>query len=341
MLTDPFGRVIRYLRVSVTDRCNLFCTYCRLSTEDILPNNRELLDFGEIVRLVRLFLELGVERIRLTGGEPLLRRHVVDLVRTLAPLPGLHELALTTNALLLERHAAPLRAAGLHRVNISLDTLHSDTFDSITQRHKAGPMADRAEERGLPTVLAGIAAAVRVGLHPVKVNMVVMRGINDHEIPEMVLFAQRQGLVLRFIETMPVGEAGLDMTDRFVPADAILERIRAHFGSQLLPIQPKCGSGPARYFRLAGTEAEVGVISARSRHFCATCNRMRLTAQGSLVYCLGQEDRMDFKSLLRNGADDAAIKTAIRAAVALKPERHTFEQQNARRHAARMSALGG
>lgn len=343
MLTDTFGRTIRYLRVSVTDRCNLFCTYCRLPNEKRLPNNRELLDFGEIVRLIRLFLELGVERIRLTGGEPLLRRNIVALVQALTPLPGLQELTLTTNAVLLERYAAELHAAGLHRVNISLDTLNPDTFERITQRSTGlQPMSghDPAHPMGLPAVLAGIAAALRVGLRPVKVNMVVMRGINDHEIPDMVLFAQQQGLLLRFIETMPIGEAGQDMANHFIPAEAILDQIQSHFGSQLVPTE-QSGSGPARYFHLAGTEANIGVISARSRHFCDTCNRMRLTSKGGLVYCLGRDDRMDLKQPLRSGASDGELKHYIREAVSLKPERHTFEQQEALKRATRMSALGG
>lgn len=343
MLTDAFGRTIRYLRVSVTDRCNLFCTYCRLPNEKMLPNNREMLDFDEIVRLIRLFLELGIDRIRLTGGEPLLRRNIVALVQALTQLPGLRELTLTTNALLLERYASDLRAAGLHRVNISLDTLNPDTFEQITQRSTRLQQINGhtpTHPEGLPAVLAGIAAAVRVGLKPVKVNMVVMRGINDHEIPAMVLFAQQQGLLLRFIETMPIGEAGLDMADHFIPAETILSQIQTHFGSLLVPTE-QSGSGPARYFNLAGTEANIGVISARSRHFCDTCNRMRLTSKGGLVYCLGQDDRMDLKKPLRNGASDAEIKQTIQDAVLLKPERHTFEQQEALKRATRMSGLGG
>ncbi|MBF0185283.1 MAG: GTP 3',8-cyclase MoaA [Magnetococcales bacterium] len=343
MLTDSFGRTIRYLRVSVTDRCNLFCNYCRLPNETLSPNNRELLDFDELVRLLRLFLALGVERIRLTGGEPLLRRNIVGLVQEIAQLPGLRELTLTTNALLLARHAAALRAAGLHRVNISLDSLHPHTFDRITQPHRLLPdlPSERQEVLGLPAVLAGIDAALRAGLQPVKINMVVMRGINDSEIVDMVQFAHRHGLLLRFIETMPVGEAGMEMADHFIPAEEILQRIQNHFASQLIPVEDKRGSGPARYFRLADSAAELGVISARSRHFCDTCNRMRLTSKGSLVYCLGRSDRMDLKQLLRNGASDAELQAAILAAVALKPQQHEFNQSEFYRPGNRMSALGG
>lgn len=302
MLVDSFGRTIRYLRVSVTDRCNLFCTYCRLPTEEVFSKNRELLDFDEIVRLVRLFLTLGVECIRLTGGEPLMRRNIIELVRALANLPGLKELALSSNALLLGRYAVPLREAGLHRVNISLDSLDPKTFSNLTQRKKSGqqdktqqeahatsfPDAPKKETH-LSSVLTGIKAATQAGLHPVKVNMVVMRGINEHEIPNMVTFAQEHGVVLRFIETMPVGGAGLNVSGHFMPAEDILDVIRNHFGTQLLPVQHAAGnsgamaqgSGPARYFLVSKTGAEVGIISARSQHFCSTCNRMRLTSKGS------------------------------------------------------------
>ena len=335
MLTDSFGRTIRYLRVSVTDRCNLYCTYCRLTTEKIVPNHKNTLTSEEIIRLVRLFVELGVERIRLTGGEPLLRRNIVGLVRELAAIPGLQELSLSTNALLLERYAIPLREAGLQRVNISLDSLDPDTFSQLT---KAG--------NSLPAVLAGIKAAARAGLYPIKVNMVVMRGVNAHEIPAMVLFAKEQGLVLRFIETMPIGEAGLNVSQHFMPAEEILESIRTHLGALLTPVQPSSqrvqqGAGPARYFLVSKTGAEVGIISARSQHFCDSCNRMRLTSQGALVYCLGQEDQMDLKTPLRQGASDEQLKTYIRQAVDLKPERHGFEQLDALDKTFPMSELGG
>jgi cyclic pyranopterin phosphate synthase len=343
VLIDSFGRHIRYLRVSVTDRCNLFCTYCRLPNETLLPNNQELLSFAELVRLLRIFLELGIERIRLTGGEPLLRRNLVGLVQEIAQLPGLQELALTTNALLLARFASALKNAGLQRVNISLDSLNPETFDQITQRHLLRPelLSTRPEQLGLATVLAGIEAALQAGLHPVKINMVVMRGINDGEIADMVQFAQQRGLLLRFIETMPVGVAGQEMAGLFMPAEEILARIQSHFASQLIPVSGEQGSGPARYFRLADSTAEVGVISARSRHFCDTCNRMRLTSKGALVYCLGRSDRMDLKQHLRAGASDAEIKNIIFSAIALKPKQHEFEEKERYRPSNRMSALGG
>ncbi|MBF0453718.1 MAG: GTP 3',8-cyclase MoaA [Magnetococcales bacterium] len=328
-LVDSFGRTIRYLRVSVTDRCNLNCDYCRSAGQVLLPNNHRLLSLEEIARLVRIFTELGVERIRLTGGEPLLRKNILSLIKEIGSLPHLTELSLSTNALLLARYAHAMKQAGVSRVNISLDTLDPARFATLT---RGGDLAG---------VLSGISAAVEAGLHPVKVNMVVMKGINDQEIPEMVSFARQHGLVLRFIETMPIGEAGREMEDRFVPAEEILTQIQARFASDLIPVHQPRGSGPARYYRIAGTEAEVGIISARSRHFCDTCNRMRLTSTGKLVLCLGREDRMDLRTAIKGGADDDQLKDQIRAAVDLKPERHQFDQEESHGKTHAMSALGG
>ncbi len=328
-LIDAFGRSIRYLRVSVTDRCNLHCDYCRRSTENKLPNNRELLSLDEMGRLVRIFVELGVERIRLTGGEPLLRRNLVSLVRELSAIAGLKELSLSSNALLLARFARGLKEAGLKRVNISLDSLDPQTFAAITGGGS------------LQLVIDGIDAAIDAGLHPVKINMVVMRGINDHEVPAVVDFARQRGVLLRFIETMPIGDAGRDTAERFISAEDILSGIRQRFGTELLPVRQSRGAGPARYFRFEGTDAEIGVISARSRHFCDTCNRMRLTAKGALVFCLGRNERIELKEALRSGVDDAAIKRLISEAIILKPESHRFNEPGKGASPNLMSALGG
>lgn len=328
-LIDAFGRTIRYLRVSVTDRCNLHCDYCRRSTETIQPNHHELLTLEELARLIRIFTELGIERVRLTGGEPLLRRNLVALVQSLNGLPLLREIALSTNALLLARFAGEMKRAGLKRVNISLDSLDPGVFAAITGGGALQPVLD------------GIDAAVAAELNPVKINMVVMRGINDHEIPAMVEFARARGVLLRFIETMPIGEAGRDTAERFMAADAILAVIRERFGSELVPVRHARGAGPARYFRLSGTDAEVGVISARSRHFCDTCNRMRLTAKGALVFCLGRDERIELKEILRSGADDQAVQARIAEAIILKPESHLFSQPSGGDSPHHMSALGG
>ncbi|MBF0164162.1 MAG: GTP 3',8-cyclase MoaA [Magnetococcales bacterium] len=330
-LIDAFGRAIRYLRISVTDRCNLRCEYCRPAGGPLMPTHQEMLTLEEIARLCRLFVGLGIDRMRLTGGEPLLRRDLLWLVAELTALPGLDELSLTTNAMLLDRFAVPLRRAGLGRVNISLDTLDPDTFARITRGGELAP------------VLAGIEAAVAAGLKPVKINMVVMRDVNAHEIPAMIAFAVRHGLVLRFIETMPVGRAGMRSTPHFVPAEEIVELARAGGGSELISVESprERGAGPARYFRIANSDTEVGIISALSRHFCDTCNRMRLTSRGELVLCLGNVDQVDLKLPLRAGATDAELIDIIRAAVDRKPLRHHFDTGPEVVEAREMSGLGG
>jgi GTP 3',8-cyclase len=328
-LVDSFGRTIRYLRVSITDRCNLNCDYCRLEGQPILPNNHLLLTLEEIGRLVRIFTELGVEHVRLTGGEPLLRKNILHLIKDLGALPHLKELSLSTNALLLARYAEKIKEYGVDRVNISLDTLNPETFTTLTRGGK------------LEGVLEGISAAVAAGLQPVKINMVVMKGINDSEIPDMVAYAGRHDLRLRFIETMPIGEAGKGISERYIPAEEILQRVTSRFGSELIPVHQPRGSGPARYYKIAGTDAEVGIISARSQHFCDTCNRMRLTSSGQLVLCLGREDRMDLRQAIKAGASDDQLIQQIREAVQLKPESHQFDQDESHGETHPMSALGG
>jgi GTP 3',8-cyclase len=328
-LVDSFGRTIGYLRVSVTDRCNLSCDYCRTSDMQILPNNKQLLSLEEIGRLIRLFAELGVDHIRLTGGEPLLRKNLLHLVEDLAAIPQLKELSLSSNALLMARYAHDLKKAGLNRVNISLDTLKAETFTTLTRGGELAP------------VLEGIAAAVSAGLSPVKINMVVIKGVNDDEITDMVEYARSNDLMLRFIETMPIGAAGREIDQRFMAADDILKKIKQTFQSDLIPVFSKRGSGPARYYRFTGTKAEVGVISARSQHFCDSCNRMRLTSFGELVLCLGREDRLDLKTAMRNQATDDDLKQLIQDAVLLKPKQHGFSGNNQENPDHDMSSLGG
>ncbi|MBF0285881.1 MAG: radical SAM protein, partial [Magnetococcales bacterium] len=240
-LIDRFGRTIRYLRLSVTDRCNFRCAYCRPASGLALAEREEVLSDAEMVRLAGLFAGLGVGRFRLTGGEPLVRPGIVELARSLVALPGVEEITLSTNASRLAELALPLRRAGVRRVNISLDSLDPAIFSHVT---RGGDLA---------AVLAGIDGALAAGLHPVKVNMVVMGGINDHEIPAMVEFARRRGVILRFIETMPVGEEGEEAMGRFFPASAIFQRLRDHFGgAREEEVSGPEGSGPARYLRVGG-----------------------------------------------------------------------------------------
>ncbi|MBF0609969.1 MAG: GTP 3',8-cyclase MoaA [Magnetococcales bacterium] len=329
-LQDAFGREMRYLRLSVTERCNLRCDYCRPAHTIPQEMDDTVLTFAETVRLAHIFVSLGVQRIRLTGGEPLVRQDIVQLATAIRTNPDLQDLSLSTNAVQLNRLAQPLKDAGIRRVNISLDSLDPAIFSRITR----GGHLDK--------VLAGIDAALAAGFKPVKVNMVVMKDVNHHEIANMTRFAQEKGVVLRFIETMPVGESGESCFDRFLPAEEIIHILENQFGTSLVPFEPEHkGGGPARYFRLGSSRTNIGIISALSQHFCDTCNRMRLTSRGTLVLCLGRTDRQELLPALRQGADDQEMANLIRQAVARKPMRHGFNQPEKPAPTLRMFALGG
>ncbi len=329
-LIDSFGRRIDYLRVSVTDRCNYRCFYC-IPPEGVETAERsEFLSYEELSRLIGLFSKLGVSKVRFTGGEPLIRRDMVKLVQQVGVLPGIRDLSLSTNAHLLERHARQLHEAGISRVNISLDTLDPAIFSRIT---RGGELAQ---------VLRGIDAALEVGMHPVKLNMVIMKGINDHEIEQMLDFAIGRGADLRFIETMPIGDAGREgSASHYYPANKVLERIRKRCGEELIAVKGAKGAGPARYYQIGSGPVRVGVISAISRHFCEGCNRVRLTAKGELVLCLGQEDTVPLGRGLRQGWTDDELVQAIRDAIAKKPERHEFGEKAEVVRFRDMSTIGG
>ena len=307
---DRMGRAITYLRVSVTDRCNLRCVYCMPAEGLPLQEHADILRYEEIARLVSIAAELGIRRVRLTGGEPLARRGLTDLVRMLAGIPGVQDLSMTTNGSLLARYAAPLAEAGLTRVNISLDTLRPDRFRQIT---RCGELAE---------TLAGIEAARHAGLEPVKVNMVVMRGLNDDEVVEMARRSLEQGWNVRFIEVMPLGEGAHWSGDGYVPIDEVRQAIEQALGS-LEPAE-LAGNGPARYYRWAHAPdaGTIGFISPISDHFCAYCNRLRLTADGKLLPCLFGKQELDLRAALRQGADDAALRDLFREAIAAKPRGH-------------------
>ncbi len=307
-LIDGFQRRIDYLRVSVTDRCDLRCTYCLPEGFKQFEEPEHWLTHEQTTRLVRLFTELGVSKIRLTGGEPLLRRGIVDLVRSIGALPGLRDLSLSSNGTQLARHAVALKNAGVTRLNISLDSLDPDCFARITGRHC------------LQEVMDGLAAAKAAGFAPIKLNMVALNGQNLDQIEPMARFALREGFVLRLIEPMPVGATGQQM-----PA-IDLTRLGAELAGRLglLPEILPHSSGPARYWVDPANGASIGVITPLSQHFCASCNRVRLTVDGTLLLCLGQEERVELGPLLRNGASDDEIKATIRAGIARKPERHEF-----------------
>lgn len=309
MLTDSFGRRIDYLRVSVTDRCNLRCSYCLPESFSRFSPPSELLEDDELAELAACFAELGVTSLRLTGGEPLLRRGLAGLVARLARLPGVRDLSLSTNGVLLGRLAAPLAQAGLGRVNVSLDSLDPGTFARLTRFGK------------LQDVLDGLAAARAAGLSPVKLNVVVVRGVNDGELARFADLTLESALHVRFIELMPMGETGFFTRDRWLP----LAQMRERAG----PLEPapdgECpfGRGPASYWRRPGARGTVGFIAAVSCGFCSSCNRMRLTAKGVLVPCLDGEEGVDLRAALRGGGR-AAVREAILRATAVKPEAHAM-----------------
>jgi len=304
-------RAVSYLRLSVTDRCNLRCLYCMPESGVPLLPHAEILTFDEIAAILAAVAgPLGLRGIRVTGGEPLVRGGVVDLVGRLARLPGIDDLSLTTNALLLPRFAAELRAAGLARVNVSLDTLRPERYRAIC---RGGSLEE---------AFAGIRAAEAAGLDPVKINMVVIPGLNDDEIEAMAGLTLEQPRHVRFIEFMPVGNARLQRERRYIPSAELRARIKARFGLEESPVAP-AGRGPARYWRIPGAAGTIGFISPLSQHFCAGCNRIRLTADGWVRTCL-LTDRIgvDVKSAFRAGVRGEGLVALFREAIRLKPPSH-------------------
>jgi cyclic pyranopterin phosphate synthase len=308
-MTDPFGRRISYLRVSVTDRCDFRCVYCMAETMTFLPRE-ELLTLEELDRLASAFVAKGVRKLRLTGGEPLVRRNIMSLIRSLSRHlgGGLDELTLTTNGSQLALHAEALAACGVERVNVSLDTLDAAKFRAITRR---GDLAQ---------VLHGIAAAQRAGLK-IKLNMVALREVNEDEIEDMIRWAHGRGFDLTLIETMPMGEIGADRTEQYLPLSLVRARLEHHFTLDEVPYR---SGGPARYVNLRETGGRLGFITPMTHNFCEWCNRVRVTCTGTLYMCLGQEDAADLRAPLRASPDDALLHAAIDEAIARKPKGHDF-----------------
>ncbi|WP_406162107.1 GTP 3',8-cyclase MoaA [Streptomyces sp. NBC_01005] len=326
-LVDGFGRVHTDLRVSLTDRCNLRCTYC-MPAEGLnwLPRAEVLTD-DEVVRLVRIATgRLGITSVRLTGGEPLLRRGLPGLVARLGVPDAAPELSITTNGIGLARSATALRDAGLSRVNVSLDTLRPERFAAITRRDRLGDVLD------------GLRAARAAGLAPVKINAVPVRGVNDDEIAELTAFAVEHGYRMRFIESMPLDAQGAWDRGRMVTAEEILGRLHERF--ELVPAERR-GNAPAEEWRIAGTDTVVGVIASVTRPFCGSCDRVRLTADGQLRNCLFATEESDLRALLRGGADDAALEAAWRTSVSGKGPGHSVNSPEFRRPERPMSAIGG
>lgn len=268
--------------------------------------------FDEIGRVIAAFADLGVEKIRITGGEPLVRKNLPDLARRLSAIEGINDLSLSTNAVQLSRYASALKSAKVSRINVSLDSLQAQRFKDITNGGK------------LEKVLSGLMAAKEVGFQPIKINMVVMKGVNDDEVSDMVEFCVNHGFTLRFIETMPMGDTGRSASNHYLSLETVKQQLQQQF--DLIPgIMP--GGGPARYMQVAGTDMKIGFITPISQHFCETCNRVRLSADGTLYLCLGQEDKVELRPLLRAGADRETLKQAIIDAIARKPERHEFREK--------------
>jgi len=308
-LVDQFARRITYLRLSVTDRCDLRCAYCMPERQTFLPR-AEVLSLEELYKLSLGFIERGITKLRLTGGEPLVRRDMIDLVKALGRKvgSGLDELTMTTNATRLAEFADDIAAAGVRRVNISLDTLNRETFARLARRDS------------LPQVLEGIAAAREAGLR-VKVNTVALKGVNEDEVPQLIAWAHGQGFDITLIEVMPLGEVEEDRFDHYLPLSAVRERLERQW--TLTPSDHRTG-GPARYFDVADTGGRLGLITPLTNNFCDGCNRIRVTATGQLYACLGGNERVDLRAALRSADPETALNDALDVAMKIKPARHHF-----------------
>lgn len=311
-LVDKYGRHITYIRLSITDRCDFRCFYCMAEEMEFLSRD-QVLSLEECLRVIRSFVGLGVTKVRITGGEPLVRRNALWLMREAGRLEGLKELVVTTNGSQLERYAAEMAEAGVRRVNISLDTLRADRFKAIT----------RVGE--LDKVLRGIDAAIAAGFSGIKLNTVMMRGVNDDEFVDLARFAINKGIDLSFIEEMPLGAIDRSRADTYFSSDDALALLRPHF--ELIGSTETTG-GPARYWRIPGTRTKVGFISPHSHNFCDSCNRVRITCKGELYPCLGQNDALPLMPVLRaHPDDDTPLAQAIVDAMGIKPKGHDFNEQ--------------
>jgi len=322
-LQDKFQRRIEYLRVSVTDRCNLRCFYCMPKEGVKWKKPSEILRYEEMEKIIRVALKAGISKVRITGGEPLVRKNLIPFLGRVAKIKGLRDLAMTTNGLLLAPYAKALKEAGLNRVNISLDTLNHEAFKEITGFDK------------LDDVLAGIDKALEVGLTPLKINMVLLRHINEEDALELAFWTKEKPVHVRFIELMPMGALG---KDRFLPIKILKKRIEEQ--EKLIPAPGPSGSGPADYYTFGGALGTVGFISPLSNHFCHACNRLRLTADGRLRPCLMSALEVDIKEKLRAGASEEELLEVFQQVIELKPEGHNLEKEEYKGKR-KMSQIGG
>lgn len=327
-LLDRYGRLHSNLRISVTDRCNIRCFYCMPDTSIVFKPKAEILTFEEIERFARVMASVGVNKLRLTGGEPLVRAHLAELVESLAAIPGVEDLALTTNGMLLADQAQPLKDAGLERINISLDTLSADTFQQITRR------------TGLDQVLQGIQAAQEVGFKKIRLNAIAIRGLTEKEIVPLASFARRRKLELRFIEFMPLDAEDQWQSDQVLTGEAIRARLEAAFGP-LHPVERLDVSQPAVDYKFSDGIGQVGFINPVSQPFCSDCNRLRLTAEGQVRNCLFSTSEWDARQLMRNGSSNRQILDLVRDCVAHKQPGHGINTTDFEKPARAMYQIGG
>ncbi|MFT7285936.1 MAG: cyclic pyranopterin phosphate synthase [Halieaceae bacterium] len=327
-LTDSFGRRVDYLRLSVTDRCDFRCVYCMAEDMQFAPK-AEILSLEELAQVAEAFVALGVSKIRLTGGEPLIRHNVMQLAEHLGSLPGLSELALTTNGSQLQRLARPLREAGVARLNISLDSLSPRRFRQLTRTGH------------LEQVIAGIDAACDAGFERLRLNAVIMRGRNDDEVIDLIDFARARGIDIAFIEEMPLGQiTEHDRALTLADSDWLIEQIEQRYSLTALG-DPSGTQGPARFYRMPDSDSRVGFISPHSNNFCHLCNRVRVTVEGRLLLCLGNEHSVDLREILRSGGDSDTLQQALIDAMVLKPEKHHFDLGEEPQVLRFMNATGG
>lgn len=307
-LIDKFGRQIKYLRLSVTDRCDLRCKYCLPKGFKDFTEAEKTLSFNEIEHIAALFAQLGVEHLRITGGEPLVRKDIDQLIAGLSEVQGISDLSLSTNAVRLGKLAEKLKRAGLHRLNVSLDTLNEERYADLTGGK-------------LSKVLNGLEEARKAGLVPIKINCVLMKDVNDNEVERMLDYCAQRDFTLRLIETMPIGNTGRSAQTKYLSLESVKQKLQQKYN--LIPdVMP--GAGPARYFRLQGSSTKIGFITPISQHFCETCNRLRLSCEGDIYTCLGDETRYPLGAFLRQGCQDEELIEHIRRAIDLKPEKHEF-----------------
>ena len=309
---DRFGRSIDYIRLSVTDRCDLRCFYCMPKGYNDFEEPEDWLTFDEIERVIGAFAKLGIKNVRITGGEPLVRKNLPELTRRLSQVSGVEDMSLSTNAVKLAKFAKPLYESGVQRLNVSLDCVDPVKFQEITGGGK------------LEKVIAGLMAAKEAGFNPIKINMVVMRGVNDDQVFKMIDFCAEHDFILRLIETMPMGATGKEASLRYIPLSEIKQQLEERY--EMIPAVQR-GAGPARYLSIVEKNLKIGFITPISQHFCETCNRLRMGVNGTLYLCLGQEHQYPLRELLRAGISDEELTQHLIQALALKPEKHEFKEK--------------